>query len=256
VRGEIVLTFPKPRGATRARLVANVATGMWGSHMIREMLQLRGSEVHEWYAALDSNPAALDSLRRWNVREELYVLQLHLEERDGWHPRALLPGGGPFIAEDRVVPLDVSRVEGDSLRMKIRPPAGFWAFNSFGVSYDDQQPAGGAASVRFVVDTLEAETARAADGRDLGADLRSADDRYYSMPTNDDRAFLTFRAPPERAGMERTIILHTRGYYRLHLPEQGPADALTLRRLTDEPDAAARLAAASFARRGVARTAP
>jgi len=30
VRQEIVLTFPKPKGATRARLVANVATGLWG----------------------------------------------------------------------------------------------------------------------------------------------------------------------------------------------------------------------------------
>src|SRR5262249_23931272 len=36
VRQEIVLTFPKPKGATRARLVANVATGLWGSNMIKE----------------------------------------------------------------------------------------------------------------------------------------------------------------------------------------------------------------------------
>lgn len=35
VRQEIVLTFPKPRDAKRAQLVARAGTGLWGSHMIR-----------------------------------------------------------------------------------------------------------------------------------------------------------------------------------------------------------------------------
>jgi hypothetical protein len=249
VRQDIVLTFAKPRGATRALLVANVSTGMWGSHMIRELLQLRGAAVQQWYAAIDSDPGALDLLRQWNIREELYVLKLEVEERDGWHVRGLLPGGGPFIAEERVVPLDVSRTTGDSLRIRIRPPLGFWALNSFGVSYDESLD-------RFVVDTVMPHAARTSDGRDELAALSAADDRYYVMPTTGDHGFVTFRAPAPRPGLLRTIFLHTRGHYRLHLPEQGPADADALRRITDEPDAAVRLAAESFAKQRVARRGP
>ena len=245
VRQEIVLTFPKPRGAKRARLVARAGTGMWGSHMIREMLDLRGSAVRDWYAAVDGDRAAQDSLRLWNLREELYVLKLDVEEAGGWRPRGLLPGGGPFITESRVVPLDVSAAAGDSLRLRIRPPSGFWALNSFAVSYDDgERP--------LAVDTVAPLAAQTSDGRDLLADLAAPDDRYYAMPTTSDRATVTFRAPPPRPGAQRTVFLHTRGYYRLYLDERGQPNLAALRRITDEPDAAARMAAESFARRRVA----
>jgi hypothetical protein len=245
VRQEIVLTFPKPRGATRAKLVARAGTGLWGSHMIREMLAMRGAAVRDWYAAIDSSRQAYDSLRAWNVREELYVLKLDVEEAGGWRTRALLPGGGPFITESRVVPLDIRGAVGDSLRVRIRPPLGFWALNSFAVSYDDaEQP--------VAVDTIAPLAARTFDGRNVLAELASSDGAYYAMPTTEDRATVTFRAPPPRAGTARSIFLHSRGYYRLHLDEQGPPNLTALQRLIDVPDAGARMAAESYAKRQVA----
>jgi hypothetical protein len=248
VRQDIVLTFPKPRGATSARLVANVATGLWGSHMIREMLDLRGEQVREWYAAIDSSASALDALRRWNVREELYVLKLEVLGPNGWQVRGLLPGGGPFIAEERVVPLDLRGIEGDTLRVRLRPPLGFWALNSFGVSY--------AQGSQFSVDTVGPAQAVTSDGRDVLPALRAADGEYYAMPTTGDHGYVTFRAPPPRTGSERTVFLHTRGYYQLHLAERGMPDVATLSRITEEPDAAARLAAERFAAQRVGLGSP
>lgn len=43
-RDEVLLTFPRPSGATRAKLVSRVGTSLWGSHMIRAMLELRGTD--------------------------------------------------------------------------------------------------------------------------------------------------------------------------------------------------------------------
>ena len=112
MRDEIVLTFPKPRKMKSARLITNVATGIWGSHMIRAMLELRGREVGAWYARVDGGTHSRDSLLAWDLREELYHLRIEVQEPEGWKTRAVLPGGGPFISEDRVVPLDLSRVRG------------------------------------------------------------------------------------------------------------------------------------------------
>ncbi|MEP6550096.1 MAG: hypothetical protein ABJB95_02875, partial [Gemmatimonadales bacterium] len=208
---------------------------------------LRGSSVTEWYSAVDNGGAALDALRAWNVREELYVLKLDVDEAGTWRTRGLLPGGGPFLTETRVVPLDVSGVSGDSLRIRMRPPSGFWALNSFAVTFDDaEQP--------IAVTAIEPLSARTSEGHDVLADIRAADDRYYAMPNTGDNAQVTFSAPPARAGTERTVFLHTRGYYRLHLPEKGPADLAAIQRITDQPDAAARMAAESFAKRRVVRS--
>ncbi len=245
LRHDIVITFPKPEHATKAKLVANAATGLWGSHMIREMLELRGHDVDTWYTAIDESSVAHDSLIDWNLREELYLLKVYVEESTGWELAGVLPGGGPFIAEDRVVPLDVSRVVGDRLRLRIRPPAGFWALNSFAVDYSTNQA--------VVVDTLAPMEAQDQHGRDVLGELVRTDDRYYIMPETGDRAYVTFPAPAPLPEMERTVLLHSRGYYRLHLPAGGEPDQVTLRRLVDLPGAAARFAAERFAQWKYAR---
>jgi hypothetical protein len=247
LRQQVTLTFPKPEGATMAKLVANVATGLWGSHMIRAMLELWGRDVNTYYAALDTRPSARDSLLAWNIREELFTLKVYVEEPTGWQLRGLLPGGGPFIAEDRVVPLDVSRVTGDSVRIRFNPPLGFWALNSFAMDF------GANGAVR--VDTLPLVAARDS-ARSVRAELAAADDRYYEMPNKGDRAYLTFRAPAERPGLERTVLLHSRGYYRLHLDAAGAADTVTLRRITLEPGATSRFAVERFGEWQLARQTP
>jgi hypothetical protein len=234
VRQEIVMTFPKPKGATRAKLVANVATGLWGSGMIKEMLLLRGRDLDSWYATMDSDRTQSAALFAWILREELFALKLEVEEPDGWKHRGTLPGGGPFIAEDRVVALDVSRATGDQLRIRIRPPVGFWALNSFAVDYGpDQQP---------IVEKVSPIKAWNDRNRDLLADLAKKDDAYYAMPKVGDQAWVNFPAPPPRPGMQRTVFLHSRGYYRLHLTGSGNPDIATLEQMGAVPDAAARFA--------------
>ncbi|HEY7480731.1 MAG TPA: hypothetical protein VH680_09495 [Gemmatimonadales bacterium] len=235
LRDEIVLTFPRPAGATRAKLVTRAGTALWGSHMIRAMLELRGTAVNQWYAQVDRNPAVADSIRTWAVREELYGLLLQVEEPDGWSLRGILPGSGPFLAAERVVPLDLSKVEGDSLRIRIRPPRGFWALNSFAIDYSDDQP--------LAVDTIAPTSA--SDNGVLAA-VTAADTLYHAMPNSGDRATLEFPAPPTRPGKARTVVLHSRGWYRLHLSPTGPPDTAMVRRILEEPGAAVEYSASQY----------
>lgn len=239
IRQEISLTFPRPAGATNAYLITNAGTAMWGGMMIRDMMSLRGDSLAAWYRSMDHDAAARAAVQAWNAREELFALKVLVDEPTGWQARGVIPGGGPFLAADRVVALDVSRARGDSLRLRVRPPAGFWAFNSFAVAY---------SSVAGVaVDTLALASARTESGRDVRAALTSADTQYYAMPTNNDRAYLTFNAPPQRPGTVRTVFVHARGYYSIHIDPTGPPDVATLARIAQVPDAAARLSADKFA---------
>jgi hypothetical protein len=240
MRDEIVLTFPKPERATAARLVTNVGTGIWGSHMIRAMLQLRGRDVGAWYARIDGGPHSRDSLVAWDLREELYHLRVDIRESVGWRTRAILPGGGPLVAEDRVIPLDLRGVEGDSVRLRIRPPRGFWALNSFALDYGGKRPA--------TVDTLRPIAAKDARWGDVLPALSASDDRYYAMPRTGDHGYVQFRAPTPQPGLDRTVLLHTRGYYRLHLPSGGEPDTATLQRISHVPGAAAEFAAQQFSK--------
>jgi hypothetical protein len=235
LRDEIVLTFPRPAGATRAKLVSRAGTALWGSHMIRAMLELRGTAVDDWYARVDADSLVADSVRTWAVREELYGLLLQVEEPDGWRVRGILPGSGPFLAAERVVPLDLSKVEGDSLRIRIRPPRGFWALNYFAIDYSADQP--------LAVDTIAPRSA--SDDAVLAA-VTAADTLYHAMPNTGDRATLEFPAPPMPRGKQRTVVLHSRGWYRLHLTPAGPPDTAMVRRVVEEPGAAVEYSASQY----------
>ena len=245
LQDDIVMTFPKPPGVTQAKLVANVATGLWGSYMIKKMVELRGRDVGAWYTLMDQSQAARDALFAWEVREQLYALKIYVEEPTGWEVRAVLPGMGPFISKDRVVPLDVSRVRGDQLRVRIRPPVGFWALNSFAVDYS--------ADRSLNVEKLQPLTARDLEGKDVLPDLVANDDRYLAMPNVGDTADLTFSVPSRHAATDRAIFLHSRGYYRLHVASNGEPDTKTLQEIENVPGAGARFAADHFAQWQIAQ---
>lgn len=245
LQSDIVMTFPKPADATQVKFVANAATGLWGSYMIKKMVELRGRDLGAWYASMDESQAARDTLFAWEVREELYALKIYVEEPTGWEVRGILPGTGPFISKDRIVPLDVSRVQGDQLRIRIHPPAGFWALNSFGVDYTPDRPVS--------IEKLEPATAQDLQGKDVLPELVANDDRYLAMPNVGDTADLIFHVPPRHAGTDRTVFLHSRGYYKLHVAAAGEPDTKTLQEIENVPGAAVHFAANQFAQWQVAR---
>ena len=239
LRQEVILTFPKPEGAKQANLIANAATGLWGSYMIKKMVELRGREAVSWLSSLDHAPASVAMLEAWGAREETYRLRVEVEEPTGWELRGTLPPGGPLLAEDRLIPLDVSRVQGTRLRIRLRPPVGFCALNSFAVAYGAGQEVG--------VHRIAAKSAMTWDNKDVLPDLTAADDRYYAMPYTTDRAEITFPAPPRKAGMQRTVFLHSRGWYQLHLGANGEPDDASFVKLISVPGAPVQFAADRFA---------
>ncbi len=238
LQGDITMTFPKPANATQAKLVVNAATGLWGSYMIKQMVALRGRDVSKFYMAVNHSQAARKALSDWELREQLYQLKVYVEEPTGWEVRGVLPGTGPFISKDRILPLDVSHVQGDQLHIRIHPPAGFWALNSFAVDYSADRPVS--------VQTLKPSAAQDLQGKNVLPELVSADSRYLAMPNIGDTADISFVAPPRKDGAERTVFLHSRGYYKLHLSGTGKPDTKTLQAFEQVPGSAARYAADQY----------
>jgi hypothetical protein len=67
------------------------------------------------------------------------------------------------------------------------------------------------------------------------------------MRTIGEKAWGAFSAPPPQPGKDRTIFLHSRGYYRMHLAEEGEPDRAAFAGILQEPGAGARLSAEWYA---------
>jgi len=102
--------------------------------------------------------------------------------------------------------MDVSHAAGTPLRIRMRPPVGYWAFNSF---------------VSLNVSHIPANSARTSEGKDIRQDLAAADDRCYPMPEMTDQAELTFAARFDDLGAHYRIAPVEDWEESLHLIARG-----------------------------------
>ena len=225
-RDTLELEFQRPPGVERAWLVVRAANTCWASHMLRRTLDLRGAEVDAYYAGLDNDPAFRAAVQAWHLREEVFLLAVETLGPDGWREQARVVGGGPFIAERRALPLDLAGLEGDIVRVRLRPPLGFWSFDSIALAWDE-------AEVRTTV--LAPVSALDGEGRDVTSLLVASDGTSLDFPAAGWNATLTFRAPAVQPGLLRTVFAATRGWYQIHLHGGPEPDRTALDGLKSQP---------------------
>ena len=241
LRDELILEFPKPAGARSAKLVANAWTTLWGSDVAKSILSLHGRDLPQWTAEVNARGPEYRWIMSWFLTEELYMLKVEVETTTGWKPRTVIFGGGPIVARDKAYLMDISDAAGDTLKLRFRPPAGFWRFNSFAVDYSDAAP--------LRVSELSAAQARDAAGRDVRLSLAANDGNYFVMPRTGDYAELLFAAPPSPPGAAQSVILKASGYYDPHLSADGEPRTDLLRKIHAEPGATLRFAYAEHLKR-------
>jgi hypothetical protein len=222
LRNELTFSFVRVDKADHANLIVNASTSQWGSIMMREMLQARGSGLKTWRESIDAGGPAMQELVQFNLREEIYFLRVYVHEGDQWVARAWIPAGGPAVSETRAIPLDLGDVRGDTVEIRVQPPRGFWSFDYVAMSWGEGEITSD--------EEIPLERALLTGGNDVTAAVVAADGQYHEMKNIGDTMTLRFAAPRKAFTGERTIFLDTRGYYESHIDESRPEQT----RLIDE----------------------
>ncbi len=237
MRDSLRITFPRPAGATQVKLVINAGTTLWGSQMLKQAEELWGDQLSAWQSSL-AEPRTRFGLESWNRREEGYTMTARLRVRDAWEPRGEILGGGPFVTETRIVPLDLEGIEGDTIELLLTPPAGFWQINWLAIDNSPDAP--------VTVHEISASSAVGHGRRDIRDALRTTDGVYYTAPETGQTARLTFAVPDLADGMARTVFARVSGYYDIHHATLAAKQDSVLRRVTEEPNYFARLSLERF----------
>jgi len=228
LKHQLTFVFPKLEDAKNAKLIINAGTSLWGSQMIREMLSMYGDQIDEWYERVDNmnGDAEKEQMMQFVVREELYYLNIHINENDSWNSQGLIFGGGPLLAETKTYPLNLQNVEGDSLVIRLNPPFGFWTLDYIAVEYED--------NIAPSYKELKISKAINDNGKNIIESIDKIDDDYYAMPIVGDYYLVEFDAIPKIENLERTYFLKTTGYYNLHLDENKPMQKELLYQIVNE----------------------
>lgn len=227
LKDELILEFPKPQYAKKAKLVVNACTTHWGSQVVKQYLDLYGSAIHGWYDSIKSMGPAYYQFLNMSLKDELYGLNIRVQTERGMVPRGLIRSSGPRISKDIVFPLDLTDISGDVLKIKLTPPASFWMINYLAVDYSDDSP--------ISVKEMKPTSAVNNSNEDIQKILAFDDDNYLMIPNVGDYAELVFEAPPYAQGMHRSLILKVQGYYDVHLDAKGEPQLAMIERLQKEP---------------------
>ena len=227
-RDELVLEFPKPENARQVKLLADAWTTMAGARAAKEYLAMMGDSLDRFYQEINSAGPALQKYMAWLFEEELYLMRVYVETPQGWSPRGVIVGGGPYIAKEKAYVLDIADVPGDILRIKLMPPEGFWMIDRLATDFNPAQPVPG-----MEISAIEASGAEAQEKLNL---LAGTNNRFLVMPEKGESFDLVFPAPAEPpSGTIRSVILKASGFYTIHLEARGECREELKRLFFDSP---------------------
>ena len=233
IRDGLEVAFVRPQGVATANLVVDGNNTTWAVTMLRDFIAAHGRGTEAWYDSLESAPQRAQALMQAMAREGF--LGVSVWAAGTWEPQGYLWDVGPEIAKRQVMSLDLARVTGDTVRLRLESAPSFWQLDQVALDFSPQRPMRVTA-----VSIAQAVDGRGRDAREL---LTGADHRPLTLETGD-TALLQFAVPPVPEGRARSYLLRSTGWYHVHTPEQGAPAADLLAQLQSEPHAMSRLSVA------------
>lgn len=202
-RDEIILEFPKPKGAREALLVVNAANTDWpprfaAAALERAKARAEGDQVDVVY-------------QDW----EYSKLKVGLLTGFGWQTGQVIFAGGPLAAGDMAYRITLGDVCSDKVTLKLSPPAGYWLIDRLALAFDD---------LGFIeYDLVDAEGAAEPEVVDVLQALAVEDGSIVFLEAPGQETVVAFPAPPLKDGLGRTVFLRTVSCYEMRGGDEAAA---------------------------------
>ncbi len=231
VRDGLELTFVRSSGMDTGKLVIDGRNTSWAANMLTELIAAHGNATAAWYDSLDTQPQFMQQFG--SVAAHTGFLGVSVKTTNGWEHQGYVWEAGPEIIKRQVFSLDLSGVNGDTVRVRLESAPAFWHIDQVTADFSRTRP----------FTTQEINITRAIDhtGRDVGHLLAEIDGAEFVMATGD-YAELEFDLPRAAPGKTRSFVLSSTGWYRVHTDETASPQITLLADLVNDRDAASRIA--------------
>ncbi|MFL5471763.1 MAG: hypothetical protein ACJ8AM_05345 [Gemmatimonadales bacterium] len=232
IRDGLELVFPRSRNGT-ALLVIDGHNTPWAAYLMQQLVAAHGLETQAWFDSLTTIPELAAKYGALASEEGFLGVSVWMNGR--WERQGYVWEAGPEISKRQVFSLDLSRVAGDSVRLRLESAPSFWLI--------DQVALDSSATAPFTVHEIYPDRVVDGSGVDLRDQLGSVDRDYFVME-HGDGAELQFRLPDPQPGQVRSYLVRSSGWYRLHGSNSAPANTQLLSAVIAQPHGASKLAVA------------
>jgi hypothetical protein len=205
----VVLKFKRPADANTAKLVVKAKNTFWLDYIFARFHELFGKEYDCW---VEKQTADLSKkMKNWAVEQKIPLL-LYIEKNGKWQFIDYFNVVGPMAAKEDVLSIDISDIDSGFIKLKLEFGFLFWDIDYTAVDY----------SVNVPVKHRIAKFESAIDNKDQDVKklLESSDLLYYVQPEIGDGVDMKFTVP-EPLDEKQTMILHSRGHYKILMNQTG-----------------------------------
>ncbi len=227
------LAFVRPHGTARAHLVLDGNSSPWGAYLLGEFISAHGRATQAWYDSMNARPVLARATQARLAREAF--LTASLRTAAGWREAGVIWEAGPEVVKRQVLDLDLSQATGDTVVVRLASAPSFWTIDRVAMDFTADRP--------VTVRELTLLDAHDLGGRDVAPALRHVDHQEYVL-RHGDAAVVTFAAPPTPAGLARSYLLRSTGWYRVDSPDTGEPDVAALAGLAGDSLAVGRASVA------------
>jgi hypothetical protein len=196
----IELTYNIPPGIKTADLVISAKNSYWLDYVYQNFREMLGASYKMWMdKQQEGDPEKMNS---WSLSQNI-PLSVYLFIDGKWEFQDYFNTVGPMAFKKDILALDLSGVEAGPLRVKLEAGSYFWEIDYVGVNLQQ--------AVAEPVSVVQLSSAIDEEGNNVAEALLKDDALYYIQPEIGDEAELSFPSPAQTG--ERSLILHSKGYY-------------------------------------------
>lgn len=212
VKDGVILEFPNQGKARTAKLAIHAKNSIMLDYMIGQFHDLFG-KAYKGYMKRQQD-ATEGQMRQWALNQGI-PLSVYVERDRKWEFVDYYNIAGPMKFKDDVLSIPLRGNETVPLKVKMEYGSFLWEIDYAAVDYSTNE------EVKSY--TVPIKTAISEDQKDVTSLILNDDLNYYTQPSMDNAAIVTFDLP-ELTDQERTIILHSKGWYEIIRDPVGKPD--------------------------------
>ncbi|CAN5369165.1 hypothetical protein BH23BAC1_BH23BAC1_31540 [soil metagenome] len=213
----LALSFKYPGDAKTGKLILNVKNSFWLDYIYGKFYEQFGSYYNK-FAEMQKKVPARKNIQ-WSLDQGI-PLSVYLETENVWEFVDYFNVIGPLASRDLVMPVDLSGVKGDEIKIKLECGFMFWEIDYAAIDFSENLPVN--------VSHLSPSSAIDEKGNDVAAMLAESDDQYLNQPEVGNEAILKYAALNSKAEHQQSVFLHSRGYYEYIRDYKGKPDFIYL----------------------------
>lgn len=199
---DIKLDFDRSQNMDKGKLFLTLKNSMWLDYVFGKFNEKLGTYYPKFQK--DQQKASKEKSDKW-IQEQNIPLSVYLKTSSGWDLIDKINTVGPMAFRDIAVPIDLKKVEGNKVQIKLETGFMFWEVDYVGMDFTE--------NVSLDMSIIAPKEAWDENGVNILQSLSKVDKDYFVQPNIGDEAIITFKVAMTNQDVKRTFFLKNRGFY-------------------------------------------